>query len=113
MDKCYVTVDLCMVCGDVLMDTRLKEDDLCPEHQKLHKNEYIALVGIDPDKGLFSNKRIGPDGMYRTGKVAHLKRSIAKEFFSLLPEELAEAVMFVEDIVLDQLHKCIASSIGN
>jgi len=104
--------DVCLVCTQVLTDTTLVFDNLCLEHQKLHENGYIALVGVDPDKGLFSNKRVGPDGMYRTGKIAHLKRGTAKDFFGTPSEDIADAVMFVEDIVLDQLHKCIADSLG-
>ena len=89
--KSHVTVEQqkCLVCakdfdtGSILLDMRLRERfehttltgwGLCPEHQKLYEDGYIALVGADETK---SSKTPGgnvtPEGAYRTGEIAHLK----------------------------------------
>lgn len=57
---------------------------LCPEHEKLHEEGYIALVAIDPDR---SAKPYTPGGVYRLGEVVHLRRSVWKGVFNCDPPE--------------------------
>jgi len=64
---------VCPVCGTafdtgtILLDKRLRNSlerktvtgwDLCPEHAKLWKKGYIALVECDPEKSTFTGGTI-------------------------------------------------------
>lgn len=51
---------------------------MCPEHQKLFDDGYIALVEIDETK---SDQQNGV--FWRTGNVIHLKRHIFDEIFDI------------------------------
>jgi len=95
--KSYVTIEkhVCPVCGithdtgSILMDRRLKDRfesstvtgiALCPEHLKLNKNGYVALVEINnPPVGV----RVNPENADRTGRICHLKRTVAKQVFDM------------------------------
>lgn len=93
MTKSYVSMEqkCCAVCGatfdtgNILLDRRLRESmesttitgwGLCPDHQKLYDDGYIALVGVDPDKTRIT------ETPWRTGHVAHLRASRWSEVFS-------------------------------
>ena len=96
MTKSYVSMEqnVCLVCatsfdtGAILLDRRIRNSmeqhtvtgwGLCPEHQKLHDEGYVALVGIDPDR---SERPYKPETVYRTGRVAHLKREAWDKVFN-------------------------------
>jgi hypothetical protein len=119
--KSYVSVEqaMCPVCGThhdtgVLLDCRLRNTlerttvthvALCPEHQKLYDDGYIALVeadsaksGITPDMD-----RIKPEDAYRTGRVAHLKRRLYAEIFNVPLDDPNLPMVFVEPEVIDML----------
>ena len=101
MTKSYVSMEqnVCLVCAKtfdtnaILINKHLRENmerytvtgwGLCPEHQKLHEDGYVALVVIDPDRSPFPYK---PKTVYRLGKVMHIKRSVwAKIFDTSAPE---------------------------
>ena len=121
--KSYVSVEVkvCEVCGSewetnsILLDKRLKESmedktitgyGLCPEHQKLHDEGYIALIAIDESRS--SNKPEnniirGMDGIYRTGGIAHIKREAAKRVFDC--EIPSGPFMYCDDEVINMLEK--------
>lgn len=76
----------CVVCGmnydtgAVLLHKHMKPDlerytltgnGLCPEHRKLYEEGYVALVEVSEDR------------KYRTGNVAHVRRSVAEEIFNV------------------------------
>lgn len=121
--KSYVSVEVkvCEVCGSewetnsLLLDRRLKESmesktitgyGLCPEHQKLHDEGYIALIAID--ESLSTNKPKnnvirGLDGVHRTGAVAHVRREVAKNIFNC---EIPEGpFMYCDPEVISMLEK--------
>ena len=121
--KSYVSVEVkvCEVCGSewetnsLLLDKRLKESmesktitgyGLCPEHQKLHDEGYIALIAIDETRSTNKPKNNfikGMDGVYRTGGLAHIKREAAKRIFNC--EIPSGPFMYCDDEVLHILKK--------
>lgn len=121
--KSYVSMEthICVICGNefptnnILMDKHLRNSmktntltgyGLCPEHQKLHDEGYIALIAVDP--GLSSNKPKnnminGLHGVHRTGAVAHVRREVAKDLFNCdIPEG---PFMYCEPEVISMLEK--------
>ena len=91
-DKSHVSLEqhVCLVCGTafdtgaILLDKRLRASmerhtatgwGLCPEHQKLSDDGFVALVECDPQRsGSQASGRMKPEQAYRTGRLAHLKR---------------------------------------
>lgn len=103
-----IGVTLCPVCGAehdevVLLDKRLKNSlnpkqimgwGMCPEHQKLKDDGYIALVET-------VNEPITINEADRTGQIAHVRSSVWPDLFnSPIPER---AMCFVQVGVLFQL----------
>jgi len=113
-DKSYVSMETraCVVCGKeyetnaLLLDRRLRNSmgrhtctgwGMCPEHQRLRDDGYIALVAIDPERSKGSM-----DNPYRTGEVAHLRASVWPLVFDM-PVPKA-GVCFVDAQVIERLH---------
>lgn len=113
-EKSYVGMGLhvCPVCGTehdevVLLDKRLRntlERDnfmgyaLCPEHAAL-RVEYIALVEC---KNSSAGKSMKMEEADRTGVIAHIRRTAAKQIFNMpLPDDLD--FVFVEVGVIEAL----------
>jgi len=86
----------CPVCGttfdtgNILMHKRLKQEldthtttgvSVCPEHQKMSDDGYLALVECDAAKSGPMGATIHPKDAYRTGNIMHIRRSVAAEFF--------------------------------
>lgn len=109
--------NVCPVCGrefdtgTILLDRRLRNSlerktvtgwGLCPEHAKLWEKGYIALVECDPEKSKFSGGTIKPEDAYRTGRIAHVRKTVAKRIFNV---EMTAPVAFVESAVIDMLEK--------
>ena len=108
MDKSYVTMEqhICMVCGvpydtgNLLLDRRFFKrferhtvtgHGLCPEHEKLFNDGYLAIVAIDPEKSsIDANGTVKPGDAHRTGSIAHIKRDcdFAREHFPTTPEQV-------------------------
>ena len=118
-DKSYVTMEqhLCLVCGNpydtgaVLLDRRLRNRynkhtltawGMCPEHEALRQDDYIALVGCDESKSTKqANGNLVPGGAYRTGAIAHLKRHVWENIIDVpVPEQM---VCFCEEEVIQML----------
>lgn len=127
-DKSYVTLEqnVCCVCaktfdtGSLLLDRRLRPTfdrftvtgwGMCPEHQKLYDEGYIALVGCDPEKSnlvgsLISGQTAKQEEAYRTGSIAHIRVSAwEKAFDSPLPTRDGSTLpmVFVEEAVIEML----------
>jgi hypothetical protein len=103
-DKSHVSLEQhqCIVCGckydtgTILFDRRLQNSleqttltgsGLCPDHQKLFDDGYIALVEVDPTK---SSPAGGPNASHmkhedahRTGVIMHMRRPVAEAFFTV------------------------------
>lgn len=123
MDKSHVSLEMkvCIVCGHkysagVLIQKNLRPTleretitgyGMCEDHEKLSKDGYLALVGIDPTKSeILPNGNVKPEGVYRTGNVAHIRRTIMHQVIDAkLPD--GQEVVFVEDEVIHMLKKRI------
>lgn len=99
-DKSYVTMEqhVCLVCGttydtgSILLDRRLRKtfdhktvtgNGLCPEHQKLYDEGYIALIEIDPMRSAASaSGYVKPEDAYRTGVITHMRRAAFSQVFN-------------------------------
>lgn len=115
-DKSYVSLEqkVCMVCGTkydtntLLIDRRIQDSmerytvtgwGLCPEHEKMHKDGFVALIEAQAPAGTTGMK---PEDANRTGKVAHIKRKVCPSIFSVeIPDD--QPVLFVEPGVIDKL----------
>lgn len=79
---------------------------LCPEHRQLHEQGFVALVECDPEKS--GNPGVGakisPSRVYRTGKLAHLKREAFVDIFNVAAEPNTPCV-FVDPGVIAMLEK--------
>ncbi len=123
MSKSHVSMETkqCLVCAKefnvgVLLDRRLRDSlepktltgyGLCDEHNKLFKDEYIALIGVDESKSTVeTNGNILPHNAYRTGNVIHVKYSVLEGFFNI-PINPKLPIIFVEDEVINKLKECV------
>ena len=125
-DKSYVSMEqrLCVVCatpfdtGSILLDRRLRASmkrhtttgwGLCPEHQRLNSEGFVALVECDPQRSgaPSGDGQMRPEQAYRTGRLAHLKREVFARVFdvAIVAEQ---PVVFVEPGVIDRLKTMVA-----
>jgi hypothetical protein len=127
-DKSHVSLEqrVCQVCGatfdtgSLLLDKRLRASmerrtttgwGLCPEHQSMFSAGFIALIEFDP---LRSGKpkdgvRLNSEEAFRTGRLAHIKRSAFHAVFSVEIDD-DQACVFVEPGIIDRLQAMTKSS---
>ena len=124
-DKSHLSLEqrVCLVCGKafdtgaVLLDKRLRASmerhtktgwGLCPEHQKLSDDGFVALIECDPQRsGLpASSARMKPDQAYRTGRLAHVRRTVFPQVFNVSIDD-KQTCVFVEPGVIDQLQSMV------
>ena len=122
-DRSHVSMEqrVCLVCakpfdtGALLLDMRLRPSmephtitgwDLCPEHRRLHEQGYVALVECDPQQSgnPAGGEKALPGYVYRTGRLAHLKREVFVELFNVALEPNLPCV-FVDPAVIEMLQK--------
>ena len=127
-DKSHVTLEQrnCLVCGirfdtgAILIDRRLRASmdrhtatgwGLCPEHQTLFDDGFVALVECDPQRSgaASSAGRMQPGQAYRTGQCAHLKREAFARVFDV-PIAVDQPCVFVEPGVIEQLQAMTGST---
>ncbi len=119
-DKSHVSLEqhVCLVCGTafdtgaILLDKRLRPSmehhtatgwGLCPEHQKLLDDGFVALVECDPQRsGLSAGGRMNPQQAYRTGRLAYVRREILAQMFNV-PIADDQMCVFVEPGVIERL----------
>ncbi len=125
-DKSHVFLEqhVCLVCGArfdtgaILLDKRLRASmerhtatgwGLCPEHQKLSDDGFVALVECDPQRSRAAAgaARMKPDQAHRTGRLAHLKHEVFADVFNV-PIEDKQPCVFVEPGVIEQLQAMTA-----
>ena len=117
-EKSHVTLEqqACLVCGQafdtgsLLLDRRLRPRfehktctgwGLCPEHQKRHDEGYIALVCVDPKKSVALDDAAK---VWRTGAVAHVRRSVAQRILTgISDKDLERPMVFCEPEVIEKL----------
>ncbi|MDX9701245.1 MAG: ATPase [Rhodocyclaceae bacterium] len=126
-DKSHVSLEqhVCLVCGTrfdtgaILLDRRLRASmerhtatgwGLCPEHQKLSDDGFVALVECDPQSSgsPAGGGRVKPEQAYRTGRLAHLKREAFAQVFNV-PIAADQPCVFVEPGVIEQLQTMTAN----
>jgi hypothetical protein len=124
-DKSHVSLEqhICLVCGAsfdtgaILLDKRLRASmkrhtttgwGLCPEHQKLSDDGFVALVECDPQRSgsPAGSGRMKPEQAYRTGRLAHLKREVFAKVFNV-PIAAGQPCVFVEPGVIEQLQTMV------
>jgi hypothetical protein len=127
-EKSHVSMEqhLCLVCGRpfetgaILLDRRLRRSmerhtitgwDLCDEHRKLHEEGFVALVEIDPAKSEqpTAGDKLLPHQVWRTGKLAHLKREVFSRIFDVVAEPNTPCA-FVEPEVMAMLEAMAADT---
>jgi len=120
-DKSHVSLEqhLCVVCGAlfdtgaILLDRRLRASlqrhtttgwGLCPEHERLRSQGFVALVECDPQRSAArsADGRLKPDEAHRTGRLAHIRRVAFARVFGV-PIDEQQAVVFVEPGVIERL----------
>lgn len=111
---------VCIVCGKaydtgaILIDRQLRGrfkamhavtgHGLCPEHQKLFDDGYVALVGVDPTKSGPMGDKLKSDQAHRTGAVAHVRREVARQIFNVpIPDD--QPMVFADDAVIKMLEQ--------
>lgn len=104
-NKSYVSIEkeICSVCGtsyntgNLLIDKRMTESlkketitgfGMCPEHDKMRENGYIALVEIDPAKSQYyiddeGHEKLKLEDAYRTGRYVHVTIAVAEKLFNI------------------------------
>ena len=126
-EKSHVSLEqhVCLVCGTrfdtgaVLLDRRLRASmerhtatgwGLCPEHQKLSDDGFVALVECDPQRSgsPAGGGRVKPEQAYRTGRLAHLKREAFAQVFNV-PIAADQPCVYVEPGVIEQLQTMTAN----
>lgn len=124
--KSHVSLEqnVCPVCGNVfdtnsiLLDRRLRQSmesrtvtgwSLCPEHEKLYADGYVALVAVDEKQSGFP---MAPDNVYRTGAIMHVRGEALKQIVNV-PIEKSPGVlhpfMFVQAEVIDKIQAMFAA----
>lgn len=125
IDKSHVSLEqrVCLACGSpfdtgsILLDKRLRQSmarhtvtgwGLCPEHERMFEEGFIALVECDPRRsgGAPSSGSINPEQAYRTGRLAHLRRDVFAKVFNV-PISAQQPCVFVEPEVIDHLQAMI------
>jgi hypothetical protein len=120
-EKSHVSMErcVCLVCGTeydtgaILLDKRLRASldsytitgwGLCPEHQRLFDDGFVALVECDPAKSGHpsSADRLKPEQACRTGRVMHLKRDAFARVFNV-PIDAQLPFVFAEPGVIEKL----------
>jgi hypothetical protein len=120
-EKSHVSMEqhVCLVCGSmfdtgtILLDRRLQATleqftvtgwGLCPEHQALFDDGYVAIVECDPEKSGRPSQGdlVKPSTVFRTGKIAHVKRDSFDRIFDL-PRDDKRPCVFVEPRVIEML----------
>ena len=116
-----IATHLCPICGDehehnteILIHKGLGNIDpnkrctgygLCEEHDKLHKDGFVAMVAIDPDKStLGANGNYVFEEAYRTGDMVHIRVEVFNELFNT-EWDMEKAFTYTEQAVLDHLRK--------
>lgn len=120
--KSHVSLEaaICPVCGQqhqtgtVMIDKRLRDVfeqetvtgyAMCPEHQKLLDDGFVALVGIDPTRS--STEKTGAmtlQGAFRTGNLMHIRASVWHHIFANVPVP-DKGLCFVDDEVIQGLKR--------
>lgn len=129
-EKSHVSMEqhICLVCGlpfdtgSILLDRRLRASmtqrtttgwGLCPEHQKLFDDGFVALIECDPQRSSIAatGASVKPEHAYRTGQIAYLKRHAFANVFNV-PVADEQPCVFVEPGVIARLNAMVEAKAG-
>ena len=90
---------------------------ICPQHQELHDKGYVAFVEIDGSKtGVnFDNKDASEREVLRTGRMIHIRRTVAAKVLrngAAKDASRTARVLYVDIGAIDQLVAFINGSIA-
>ena len=120
-DKSHVGMETraCVVCGveyetgAILLDRRMRQSlarrnctgwGMCEEHERLYKDGYVALVGVDAMKSDRSPEgNIHPSGAHRTGEIVHIRLVSFSRIFNIPPPK--GGVVFVDPMVIEKMRE--------
>jgi hypothetical protein len=125
-DKSHASIEQrrCQACGttfdtgSILLDKRLRASmerhtttgwGLCPDHQKLFSDGFVALIEFDPERSVMTSgaSRVDSENAYRTGRLAHIKREAFAKLFNVTIDA-GQACMFVEPGIIERLQAMTA-----
>ena len=128
-DKSHVSLEqrTCLVCGKIhetgtiLLDRRLQSTldrhtvtgyGLCEEHEKMHKEGFIALIECDPAKSDAPDTKgnLKPWQVFRTGVVIFLRREAFLRLFDIPESETLSPCVFVEPAVTQHIKSQVAAT---
>lgn len=103
--------NVCLVCSKPFDTGRA----LCPEHQKLYDDGYVALVACDESKSAKEpDGTMKPDGAHRTGTIAHFRTYVLDVFMKSMSYSYKDRngnpkpVMFCDEETITILKECMA-----
>lgn len=144
-DKSHVSMEQkqCPICGiihtfecGILLDRRMKDSlerytvtgqGLCEEHDRLHKDGFVALIVIDETKSRLDKQtpleevetqldnnirklsKKEAENVARTGEIIHLRGSVYRDLFNLPGGEVPMMVFI--DTKLSEMIKKMAQNI--
>ncbi|MGU1062136.1 ATPase [Pseudomonas aeruginosa] len=120
-EKSHVSLEqkVCLVCGTafdtgtILLHKHLRAVleqhtttgwGLCPEHQRLFSEGFVALIECDPLRSGSPKGHLKPEQAYRTGRLIHLRREVFASLFNV-PIKDDQACVFVEPDIIEQLQE--------
>lgn len=112
----------CKACGNVydarsiLLDKKLQKilknrmitkDGVCEECRKKMDDGYIALIEINSKKSVLAEgtRVTRPENVYRTGRIAWIKKQVANELFN----ESIEAMNWINQQAFNTIAKALRS----
>lgn len=127
MTKSYVSMEqkVCIVCGTLydtdalLLDKRLKDSmeqhtvtgyGVCPKHQKLADEGYVALVGALPPT---SGDSVKPDDINRTGELVHIRKELFNKLFTITLDPSKVPMVVVDSELISKLKLMTQQVEGN
>ena len=131
MSKSHVSLEqkICPVSGKtfdsgaILFDTRIRGGklmesmerhtttgiEISPEVQEQLDKGFVAMVGVDESKSQrMPNGNLNPEGAYRTGKIAYVKKEAAKDIFNMDVDNIPFA--YCDDEVIAHLEKMMQNA---
>ncbi len=109
--------NICEVCGcefesgEVLLHKNLREIPknkrctgwgICPEHQKLHSEGYLALVEATSDNP--SSQTLTQETAIRTGRIIHMKYDVADKMLTPKVSRVHKMV-FIDPDAFDMIYQ--------
>jgi len=82
---------------------------VCDEVQKRLDEDYIALVGIDPEKSDQNGSTINPENAYRTGEIVYLRREAWEKLMNA--EAPPKGVAFIDAEAIAKIMEIVGDNV--